>query len=124
MDFLDIKDTIRIKSNSIVLNLLVTSGKDSNYFVIISPSIMVSGYGNTEDEAKQSFEHNIHLFCKEILDLSKDNRDAYLLKLGFTKKQFRTKNYSKVYIDENGVLQGLDPETIKTSIVKTTELIA
>jgi hypothetical protein len=123
MDFKDISDTIRIKSNSINLNLMVTSGIDHGHFVIISPSIMVSGYGSSEEEAKHSFEHNIHLFCKEIIELAKDKRDAYLLKLGFSKNLFRTKNYSKLYVDENGVIQGLDPDTIKSSIVKTTEVI-
>lgn len=124
MNFQEIKDTIRIKTNSIILNLLVTSGKDGNHFVVISPSIMVSGYGETEEDAKISFEHNVHLFCKEVMELPKEKRDSYLLKLGFSKMQLRTKNYSKLYVDENGVLQGLIPETIKTSIVKTTELVA
>lgn len=123
MNFSDVMDTIRIKSDSIKLKLIVTTGKDNDQFVTISPSIMVSGYGSSEEEAKRSFEHNVHLFCTDLMELSKETREDYLLKLGFSKLKFRNKNFSKLYVDEKGVLQGFEPVTIRTSLVKTTEKI-
>lgn len=101
-------ETIRIKGKKINLNVVATSGKDGEHFVMISPTIMVSGYGNTIEEANESFEHNMVVFCKDILALNQINRDIYLKNLGFERKKFQTKNFSKLYVDENGALQGLE----------------
>lgn len=101
-------ETIRIKDNKINLNVVATSGKDGDYFVMISPTIMVSGYGETIEEAQQSFEHNMAVFCKDVLNLNQIERNLYLKKLGFEREKFKTKNFSKLYVDENGALQGLE----------------
>lgn len=107
-NFTEIREHIRIKSGKINIKVLTASGKDGDYFVNISPTLLVSGYGSTEKEAKESFEYNMELFCKDLLVLVPEKRDTYLFSLGFCKEKFKTKNFSKLYIDENGVLQGLE----------------
>ena len=117
-NFTEIKEYLKIKSGKININVLTVSGKDGDCFVNISPALLISGYGSSEQEAKESFEHNMEVFCKDLLDLTQENRDLYLFKLGFSKEKFKSKNFSKLYIDENGVLQGLEPSSVKTSVLE------
>ena len=116
----DITDSIRIKGNNIKINVLISSGKDGDYFVTVSPSLLVSGYGETEKEAMESFEENIRTFCDDLIKLSPEQKAIELRKLGFTKEQYHNKNFSKAYVDKNGVLQGLEPTTLKTSRLEAT----
>lgn len=117
-NFTEIREFLRIKGGKISIKVLTTSGKDGDSFVIISPTLLVSGYGSSEIEAKESFQHSMELFCKDFIELSTDQRDNYLRKLGFTKEKFKTKNFSKLYVDEKGVLQGLEQSTLKTSMLE------
>ena len=117
-NFTEIREYLKIKSGKINIKVLTVSGKDGDYFVNISPALLISGYGSSEQEAKESFEHNMEVFCKDLLDLTQENRDLYLFKLGFSKEKFKSKNFSKLYIDENGVLQGLEPSSVKTSVLE------
>ena len=119
-NFTEIRESVKIKGDKINIKVLTASGKDGDSFVIISPTLLVSGYGLNETEAKQSFQHNIELFYKDLLQLSSEQRNSHLKNLGFIKEKFKTKNFSKLYVDENGVLQGLEQSTLKTSILEAT----
>lgn len=120
INFNDIIETLRVKENTISIKAIVAIGKEGNHFIAISPSILVSGYGNSIEEAQQSFQENLELFCQDLMKLSNDQRELELKKLGFAKVKFHNKNYSKSYVDENGVLQGFEPGTIKTSMLEAT----
>ena len=117
-NFTEIREYIRIKAGKINIKVLTASGKDGAYFVTISPALLVSGYGANESEAIRSFEHNLEVFCKDLLALPKEERDLQMFKLGFAKEKFKTKNFSKLYIDESGVLQGLESSTVITSVLE------
>ena len=119
-NFTEIRESLRIKRGKINIKVLTASGKDGEYFVIISPTLLVSGYGSSETEAKESFQHNMELFCKDFLELSAEQKDDSLRKLGFAKEKFNTKNFSKLYVDENGALKGLEQSTLKTSMLEAT----
>ena len=119
-NFTEIRESVKIKGDKINIKVLTVSGKDGDNFVIISPTLLVSGYGLNETEAKQSFQYNIELFYKDLLQLSSEQRNSHLKNLGFIKGKFKTKNFSKLYVDENGLLHGLEQSTLKTSILKAT----
>ncbi|MFA9191155.1 hypothetical protein AAGV28_07200 [Flavobacterium sp. FZUC8N2.13] len=114
----DIKETIRIKGDHIKINVMIASGKEGEHHIVVSPALLVSGYGSTPEEAKESFHENIKLFCEDLLTLPNDKKLIELKKLGFTQEKFAHKNFSKLYVDENGVLQGL--ETVKTQRLEAT----
>lgn len=118
-DLKEITESIRIKSNEISIEVLTTIGKDGDFFIMISPTLLVSGYGKNTIEAEDSFKHNMEVFCNDLLALSDKKRLAYLYQLGFKKQHLRKKDFSKLYIDKEGVLNGLEPITVKTSIVTT-----
>ena len=112
------KELVRIKNKKIELTFLSIQGKEEGVFVEISPTLMVSGYGNTEKEARESFTHNVELFCRDVLELSPTKRDKYLVSLGFKKETYKNKNFSKAYIDDKGVLKNLDSDSVKTSFLE------
>ena len=120
INFNDIIETVRIKSNIISIKAIVATGKEGEHFIAISPAILVSGYGNSKEEAQQSFQDNLFFFCQDLLSLTNEQRGIELTKLGFAKVKFHNKNYSKSYVDENGVLQGFEPGTLKTSMLEAT----
>ena len=107
------EDTLRIKGGVLTVEATVISGKDGDYFVSIVPSLMISGYGSTEQEATDSLDENMETFCEDFMKLSNEQRKSELIKLGFTQVPYHTKNFSKLYVDENGLLQGLENVTIK-----------
>ena len=107
------EDTLRIKGHILTVEGTVISGKDGDYFVSIVPSLMISGYGSTEQEATDSLDENMETFCEDFMKLNHEQRKSELIKLGFAPVPFHSKNFSKLYIDENGLLQGLENVTIK-----------
>lgn len=119
-NFEDIKETLRIKKDKVSLHILTSSGMDNDFFVLISPTLMVSGYGETEEEAKKSFLHNLTVFINDIMQLVQSDRDAYLKKLGFQKEPLKNKNFSRPYIDSEGSLRNLPFESQKTSFLQAT----
>jgi len=120
LNFKDIKETVRIKGNNLSIRILAATGKEGEYFVTVSPSLLVSGYGVNEEEAKQSFEENLRLFCEDFMKLIQSQRELELIKLGFSKVKFHNKDFSKAYIDDSGVLQGFEPGSLRTSILEET----
>jgi len=120
LNFKDIKETVRIKGNRLSIKILAATGKEGDYFVTVSPSLLVSGYGSTEEDAKQSFEENLRLFCEDFMKLNQPLRESELIKLGFSKVKFHNKDYSKAYVDENGVLQGFEPGTLRAAMLEET----
>lgn len=107
------EDTIRIKGDNLNLEVTVISGKEGEHYVSIVPSLMISGYGSTEQEAMDSLDENVETFCEDFIKLSLEQRKAELVKLGFSQVPYHRKNFSKLYVDENGLLQGLENVTIK-----------
>lgn len=119
-DLNNVVEFIRINHKKVNIGGVRISGKEDGYYVIVMPSFQISGYGITEEEAKQSFEHNFRLFCHDLVSLSRHDIENELAKLGFKKEILKNKNFSKVYIDGNGILQNFEEGTAKTSVLETT----
>ncbi|MFL9845139.1 hypothetical protein [Flavobacterium rhizosphaerae] len=112
INFTDIYDTIRIKQGKVKITAMTAFGKEGDHYVIVAPSILVSGYGSTTEEAEASFLEGMNLFCEDLMKLTSEQRDAELKKMGFERNRFQRKNFSKAYIDENGVLRDLEIERV------------
>ncbi|MDQ1164619.1 hypothetical protein [Flavobacterium sp. SORGH_AS_0622] len=107
------REFLRIKGRKLTIKATVISGKDGEHFISIIPSLMISGYGSTEEEADCSLDENVETFCEDFLKLDRINQEAELRKLGFSQFKYQRKNFSKLYVDENGLLQGLENPVIK-----------
>ncbi|WP_269240411.1 hypothetical protein [Flavobacterium limnophilum] len=107
------EDTIRIKGGDLTLEATVVSGKEGEHFISIIPSLMISGYGSTEQEAIDSLDENVETFCEDFMKLNAEQKKTELVKLGFSQVPYHSKNFSKLFVDENGLLQGLENVTIR-----------
>ena len=113
-------ETIRVNRSKLNIRILRFTGKEGKHFVCISPSVFVSGYGKTKNEAWESFDTNMQLFCEDLMQLSTNEREKELRKLGFKKERLKHKNFSKAYVDENGVLQNFEEGTLETKVLEAT----
>lgn len=120
INYTELKESIRLKNGKLKLKAVAVSGKDGDTYVVVSPTLLVSGYGETEIEAKQSFEENVLLFCEDFIALSSEQKDGYAKSLGFDKVKYHSKDYSKAYVDENGILKGLDLGKLTISTMETS----
>lgn len=120
VSFTELKEFIRLKGDKLKLRAVTVSGKDGAFYVCVSPTLLISGYGDTEIEAKKSFEENLLLFCEDFMALTPLQKDAYAKSLGFDKVKYHNKDYSKAYVDENGVLKGLDLGKLSISTMETS----
>lgn len=113
-------EIVRIKGNKVQLGLYVKCLMDGDNYLMYSPTLEISGYGDTEKEAEESFKHICKETFREILELPKKDIDSYLSSFGFKKQKFKNKNFSKAFVDDDGVLRDLniDLNTVKTSKVE------
>ncbi len=96
------------------------TGESGEYWVSILPSLNVSGYGKTEEEALENLKENSDLFWQDIYSLGEIGRNAELKKLGWTVNRIFKKKFSKAFIDEKGVLQNFDhPEKVKQNLLQS-----
>ncbi len=114
------KDIIRINKSSIHVNVVVATGKEGDFFVSISPSLNVSGYGKTKRESMESFSENMEVFCSDLMALPRKRIEIELRNMGFRKEKMQHKNFSKVYVDEYGVLQNFEEGSLETNMLKAT----
>lgn len=110
-------ETIRITKAGIHVKVVRATGKEGDFYVCIAPSIQVSGYGRTKQEAQESFEANMHLFCDDLMRLHTKDREHQLRILGFKKELFKHKNFSKTYVDKNGELH-FEAGTLETNVLE------
>ncbi|MGV0828340.1 hypothetical protein ACTS9C_05510 [Empedobacter brevis] len=116
---LSIEDSIRYRRGHISASLTVVSFIEEGSHIVYSPSLEMSGYGDTEEEAKEMFSYSMEDYFKTLIKLSHKTIEAELRKYGFKQKKYKSKNYSKLYVDQDGVLQGLDqPSLVDLKIEK------
>ncbi|HET7360994.1 MAG TPA: hypothetical protein VFI78_03590 [Salinimicrobium sp.] len=113
-------EKITIGSKNIKGYFKCFSGKSGGYWISIIPSLKVSGYGTTEEEAIHDLSYNMDVFCEDLIALSEDQRHLELRKMGWEQNSIFKKKFSSVYADEGGVLQNFDhPEEVKSTMLKT-----
>lgn len=113
-----LKEFVKISNRHIHIKVVVSSGKDGDYYVFISPTLLVSGYGETIKEARESFEHNMDLFCEDLMKIDILKRNTYLHSLGFEQERYRKKNFTNIYADKNNVLDTLDPASVSSAVLE------
>jgi hypothetical protein len=102
-----ITEQLKVSKSSLTARINVLTGKEGDTWICYSSALNVSGYGDTKKEAEESFNLNIHVFCEDLLKLKVPQQQLYLKELGWERKKFAKKQFSKAYVDENGVLQNL-----------------
>lgn len=112
------KDTIRIKEGKINMSVLVHSGKQGDFYISYCPSLNVSGYGKTIEEAEDFLQVEMRVFCEDLFVMASDERENFLLSLGFKREKFKSKNFSKAYVDKDGKLRDFEEGTLESKIIE------
>ena len=105
---------IKLSAHRVVIQVAAISGKDGDFWIQVSPSLNVSGYGDTEKEAEKNFLENLDLFRKDLFELSHIQRVLELKKMGWVRKKFAKRQFSKSFVDENGILKNLEHAKLET----------
>ncbi len=103
------KEFLRIHSNKqqVKLGVIVFIGKDksTHQTIMYSPSLELSGYGETANKAEEMFKCALDDFCEYLINLTTKKRDTALAKLGWKSDKLHNKEFSSIYVDINGKLQ-------------------
>ena len=79
---------------------------DNGHHIAYMPSLNLTGYGDSEEEAKELLmDHVVKDFLDGLFTLPKSQIVEELKKLGWEKSQFFDKEFSKSYVDIDGVLR-------------------
>lgn len=89
---------------------------DTKQYVIYIPSLEISGYGETEDKAREMLKFSLDDFYQYLVSLPSGQINEELVKLGWEKSVLH-KDYSKSYIDSKGKLNNVNAENGKVEQV-------
>ncbi len=104
------RDELRFASHGITgnINFHKFNDADTGQFVFYSPSLELSGYGETEEKALEMIKSAITDYFTMLYEISPKKRDIELRTLGWNKAWLRNKDFSKAFVDGDGALQNMN----------------
>ncbi|HEY6976339.1 MAG TPA: hypothetical protein VH396_08615 [Chitinophagaceae bacterium] len=84
--------------------------KDANVFVAYLPSLEVSGYGSTVNDAQEMFKFSIKDFFDYLTQISIEEVQRELRKLGWKKNSHFNKRFSKDQVNIRDLLKDYNIE--------------
>jgi hypothetical protein len=108
-----ITEQLKVSKHEVRARINVLTGQEGDIWVCYSSSLNTSGYGATKKEAEESFQHNLEVFCEYLLKLKSSQQQTELRNLGWDRKIYARKQFSKAYVDENGDLQNLTNTSVQ-----------
>lgn len=112
MEYLHIHSGKSITANLKVVNY---TDKDTNHIIFFCPSLDVTGYGETKEQAEEVFKFSLTEVFKHLVDLSHKQLEDELRKCGWKKDRIKNKEYSKTYVDVSGELKEFSLGEIETN---------
>lgn len=83
--------------------------KDTKQIIIYIPSLDISSYGETRTKAEEMLKESFDFFCRHIIALATTEVGKQLAALGW-QKSFFAKQFSKLYVNENGQSKNFNAE--------------
>lgn len=111
-------ETLHIRTDYISAFIRVFQIKENDQYVLYIPSLEISGYGSTRKKAQEMLQVALDDFCGYLLKLKKDKMHLELSKLGWKRDKLHNKEFSKAYIDKDGLLRNLIMDTKKAEITE------
>ncbi len=124
------RDFIRVKRNKkegqirCVTTSITFKDKDTKQMVMYVPSLELSAYGDTTENAKKMLEFQVNEFLLHLLKMPNKAQKITLLDLGWTQGKFAHKEYSNSYVDVAGTLTDFNIEDGTPIHVEQQELVA
>jgi len=82
--------------------------QDGEFIVVYCPSLNITGYGKTVDEAESMFKDSINDYFESLMVLKKEAIDSELSLLGWDHGYFAKRYENKAFIDKQGVLKNFE----------------
>lgn len=92
------------------LNIGSFRDKDTKQWVLFSPGLDLTSYGETKEKALEMMQETIHDFFKNLTEMSRRDLEKYLTAIGWKKHNLFNKKFSKAHVDINGELQNFNAE--------------
>ena len=90
--------------------IIIFTDKDTKQHIAYSPSLDLSGYGETEQKAIEMLKFNMGQFFEHLYHLPTTLAERELRALGWKRDRFFSKEFSKARVDVNGVLQDFNAQ--------------
>jgi hypothetical protein len=108
----DEKDTLSVNRNKGKVKfsgtLLRYRDKDTRQMVYLLPSLDITGYGATEEKAREMLDFSVDEFFRYLITLPADRIDAELKRLKWDNVPFASKQYSQMSVNQDGELDGFN----------------
>ncbi len=103
-------DVIHINQKNVTghLNAFEFQDADTKQFIFYFPALQISGYGETREKAFELAKFSISEYFSYLHSLSTKKREAELSSQGWKIDKLRNKEFSKIYVDEEGELQNFN----------------
>ncbi len=102
-------DTLRIDQGKgrVTANLrfIQFRDKDTRQIIIYIPTLEITAYGSTEQKAQEMLNLTVEEYFHSLMSMSRIKLTAELAKFGWKHDKIRGKEYSKCFVDANGILQ-------------------
>lgn len=107
---------------AVTFNLNIWNVVDGEFIVSIIPSLSLTGYGKTKDEAMEMLKEIAGDYFDTLIKQDKGVIDLDLADHGWTKNKARPKNFEGPYITREGILEQFDLP--KDTILEQESLMA
>lgn len=96
------KNTLKFSGNVFILQ------DEYGFYLAVSPTADIVGYGKTEEEARQSFLHQVKVFLDDLANMSAKEQKEFLQSLGWKKERLKNKDFTCSFVDKDGKLNNFD----------------
>lgn len=107
-DFPFATEQLKISRNNLKIRVNISSGQQGDTWVVYSPSLEISGYGASKQEAQETFKIEIEELGASLMNMTPVEQTKVLRALGWKKSRYFKKQFSKAYVDKDGILKDLD----------------
>lgn len=121
-DYIKLLPTKRSISMSVTTYELIS--KEDQDIILYIPTLKLFGKANTLELAKDNLDEAATKFLRKLLRLPFPRIIIELKNLGWEQNKYHKRNFSKTYIDEDGVLQGFQIPVESRIVQKKKELFA
>jgi hypothetical protein len=107
-------DSIRIKRGrgkgkiSATLLHFIFQDKDTSQYIILVPSLDISAYGETKEKAVEMMNYTVSSYLRALAGLTPKFFQAELSQFGWKQNKLKHKEYSKIFVDREGELNGFN----------------
>jgi hypothetical protein len=88
--------------------LLKYRDRDTRQIIFFIPSLQITGYGATEEKAKEMLDFSIDEYFLYLVSLSQKKLDEELMRLGWNHVAYANKEFSKVFVSSDGELENFN----------------